>query len=276
MAQHPGGFQNDTIHGFLRYVSDNIPCITENDLMKLFNHMKSVGAISEEELYKINEKDLGKLVGQEKAKLIMQYCKSKMTAASKGAPNDNEEVNAERGRSNEQSSSARCHNVCKGCGADSPSATLPTRRAPTVTGSSAAHAQELQLYPSGGHLEAAFDMFLKIQENEERRTAKMVEAISNTFRDAMSSTVNQMTTMMQDQVSRQRELLKRVDETEESNAKRQDQIEARAMEWMKSTQEMNREYLDKLAERINDAIRSKEEIGKSQRKGTEGAGCAIM
>lgn len=78
ITQLPQGFQQGTMHGFLRQLSDSIPNVTDHQLAILQNYMKSVGATSELQLYKMNEEDLATQVGAKEAKMIMRYCNAKM------------------------------------------------------------------------------------------------------------------------------------------------------------------------------------------------------
>lgn len=241
-----GGFQQDTIHVFLRHISENVPHITDRELELLFDYMKSVGATSEGDLGKMNERELGKLIGADKAKLIMRPGEAKETDTrkrSKGSTKATKEVDSESDESEEEYRGARA------------SRSRVSRRN--------------QRDGNSGELATVFERVLEMQAKEGEKNREMMAFMSEslaTVTQEMRNTVLGMSTMMQEQLTLQKQVLETAAERENAMEKRYQENQAETRKWMTGVQDMNREYFGALTDQVNTAMRLSEERAKEQRE----------
>lgn len=126
-------------------------------------------------------------------------------------------------------------------------------------------------------------MLIEKEKLDGQRNMQMILAMNNSVMDVtekFNKTVDDMSKFMEEQLTLQRDLMKTAGDREVRMEARQREREARTREWTKSVQDTNRQYFERLAERINDAMKSNEETARLQREMKEemdaDTGCVIL
>ncbi|XP_077536650.1 uncharacterized protein LOC144149000 [Haemaphysalis longicornis] len=261
MAQQTEGFQEDTIQDFLCYVSVNMPDFSEDQMELLKEYIDSVNVTCEAELYKINEEDLGKLVGVKEAKLIMQYLRAKLQPGAPEIIVTSTEVGDEKQQSEEQP---------QGAVASSASSVLP------------------RIDLNCGELTTMFEKFLIVQisEGEKNRQAmqQMLASSVDSVTQKLGDTVEKMSSMMKEQFKKQDELMEKINKqtismnekmVEYNAVQRQELLQhiqnvqsksqAEAKNWMESAHKSHMEAFHQLQKTMDDVQRSAREKSEASR-----------
>lgn len=245
MAQRAKGFREDTISEFLRHINANIPNLTDRHLELLVDYMKSVGATSEDDLYKMNEEDLGALVGEEEAKMIMRYCQRKVGTGASQTTTKREEFDDEKARREEKPNGASASSYRDG-------------------------PEELR-DPHEGAITTVLESLIQTQISEgEKNRLAMAEMFTQMLQAVADTTLNmakEMREMTNKTLSMQMEVAEKVEKkTLEMEERLLRTHKAQTQELVKSMNDMHRKTLDELLKRFNDTVNQKGENTQGPRK----------
>lgn len=313
MAKQLVCFQQDTIQGFFRHVHDTMPDFTDHQVQLLLNYMKSVGATSEAELYKMDEEDLGDLLGAKEAKIIMEYCKAKsqmVVYSEEGTMTGFLSRLADSIPSVTDRQLVLLKDYMKSTGVTSELQLYKMKEEDLIADVGAKEAGLIMRYckaktrerrtnseedygerdrreqreqPSEGsrassdrgsseprrdqtdQLTTVLQMVFEMQEKERNKNAEMIALMNKsleTVSKQMGDTVREMSAMMKQQVTLQKEVLKTVIERQEDMERRQQENHAETRKFMRGMQEFNNEAFANLSERVSAATKASEEMAK--------------